>query len=129
MDMDPSIQQSAALALGRLAQYNQDLAAEVVNASILRHLVEDLGEKNRFFKKNAAFVLKNVAKHNPHLANFVVESGALKSLVICLEEFDPEVKESAATEFKFAIERIHAVGQEVEGLKERAPRPPQFQGH
>jgi HEAT repeat protein len=96
MDMVPSIQQSAALALGRLAQYNQDLAAEVVNASILRHLVEDLGEKNRFFKKNAAFVLKSVAKHNPDLANFVVQSGALKSLVICLEEFDPEVKESAA---------------------------------
>ena len=83
--------------MGRLAHYNQDLAEDVVNNAILNHLVDNLGEKNKFFKKNAAFVLKNVAKHSANLAQYVVDSGALQSLVICLEEFDPEVKESAAS--------------------------------
>jgi len=96
MDMVPSIQQSAALALGRLAHYNESLAEAVVNNDILSHLVQNLAEKNRFFKKNAAFVLRNVAKHSPQLAKCVVESGALESLVVCLEEFDPTVKESSA---------------------------------
>ena len=63
--------------------------------------MNNLGEKNRFFKKNAAYVLKNVAKHSPDLATNVVASGALESLVICLEEFDPEVKESAAAALSF----------------------------
>jgi len=55
-----------------LANYNQDLAEEVVGNNILKHLVSNLTESNRFFKKNAAFVLKNVSKHSPNLANSVV---------------------------------------------------------
>jgi predicted ribosome-associated RNA-binding protein Tma20 len=96
MDNVPSIQQSAALALGRLANYNEDLAEAVVGNGILPQLVFSLAEKNRFYKKAASFVLRAVAKHSPQLAQAVVDSGALEALVGCLEEFDPTVKESAA---------------------------------
>jgi 3-methyladenine DNA glycosylase AlkD len=95
LDNVPSIQQSAALALGRLANYNDDLAEEVVGNGILPQLVYSLSEKNRFYKKAAAFVLRAVAKHSPQLAQAVVDSGALDALVGCLEEFDPSVKEAA----------------------------------
>ncbi|XP_051872268.1 sperm-associated antigen 6 isoform X5 [Pristis pectinata] len=96
LDVVPSIQQTAALALGRLANYNDDLAEAVVKGDILPQLVYSLAEQNRFYKKAAAFVLRAVAKHSPQLAQAVVDSGALDALVICLEEFDPGVKEAAA---------------------------------
>jgi 3-methyladenine DNA glycosylase AlkD len=96
LDNVPSIQQSAALALGRLANYNDDLAEAVVSNDILPQLVYQLSEQNRFYKKAAAFVLRAVAKHSPQLAKAVVDSGALDALVGCLEEFDPGVKEAAA---------------------------------
>lgn len=96
LDNVPSIQQSAALALGRLASYSEDLAENVVSNEILPQLVQSLGEQNRFYKKAAAFVLRAVAKHSAQLAQAVVDSGALDSLVVCLEEFDPSVKEAAA---------------------------------
>ena len=96
LDNVPSIQQSAALALGRLASYSDELAEAVVNNEILTQLVVSLAEQNRFYKKAAAFVLRAVAKHSATLAHAVVDSGALEALVICLEEFDPSVKEAAA---------------------------------
>lgn len=96
LDVVPTIQQTAALALGRLANYNDDLAEAVVKGDILPQLVYSLAEQNRFYKKAAAFVLRAVAKHSPELAQSVVDCGALDALVICLEEFDPGVKESAA---------------------------------
>lgn len=96
LDVVPTIQQTAALALGRLANYNDDLALAVVRGDILPQLVYSLAEQNRFYKKAAAFVLRAVAKHSPELAQAVVDCGALDALVICLEEFDPGVKEGAA---------------------------------
>lgn len=44
----PSIQQSAALALGRLANYSDDLAEAVVGNEILPQLVYSLSEQNRW---------------------------------------------------------------------------------
>ncbi|XP_042570187.1 sperm-associated antigen 6 isoform X1 [Cyprinus carpio] len=98
LDAVPTIQQTAALALGRLANYNDDLAEAVVKGDILPQLVYSLAEQNtqRFYKKAAAFVLRAVAKHSPELAQAVVDCGALDALVISLEEFDPGVKEAAA---------------------------------
>ena len=96
LDNVPSIQQTAALALGRLANYSDDLAEAVVSNEILPQLVYSLSEQNRFYKKAAAFVLRSVAKHSPELAHAVVDAGALESLCNCLEEFDPSVKEAAA---------------------------------
>ncbi|KAL2918231.1 Sperm-associated antigen 6 [Polyrhizophydium stewartii] len=96
LDSIPAIQQAAALALGRLANYNEELAEAVVESDILPQLVFSLSEQNRFYKKAAAFVLRAVAKHSAELAQSVTDSGALNALVTCLEEFDPGVKESAA---------------------------------
>ncbi|KAJ3221388.1 Sperm-associated antigen 6 [Clydaea vesicula] len=96
LDGVPAIQQAAALALGRLANYHEELAQSVVDSDILPQLVFSLSEQNRFYKKAAAFVLRAVAKHTPKLAQAVVDSGALIALVNCLEEFDPGVKEAAA---------------------------------
>jgi len=96
LDNVPSIQQTAALALGRLANYSDDLAEAVVSNEILPQLVYSLSEQNRFYKKAAAFVLRSVAKHSPELAHAVVDAGALESLCNCLEEFDASVKEAAA---------------------------------
>lgn len=57
MDNVPSIQQSAALALGRLAGYNEDLAEQIVNEKILPTLVRTLEQQNKHYKKTAAYVL------------------------------------------------------------------------
>jgi len=96
LDVVPHIQQSAALALGRLANHSESVAEALVEGDILPQLVYSLSEQNRFYKKVAAVVLRSVAKHSPQLAQAVVECGALDALVVCLEEFDPKVKEAAA---------------------------------
>ncbi|XP_026884319.2 sperm-associated antigen 6 [Electrophorus electricus] len=96
LDVVPTIQPTAALALSRLANYNDELAEAVVNGDILPQFVYSLAKQYRFYKKAAAFVLWAVAKHSPELAQAVVDCGALDALVVSLEEFDPGVKEAAA---------------------------------
>jgi len=96
LDTVASIQQSAALALGRLAAESPELAELVVMHDILPQLVHSLAQQNRFYKKAAAFVLRAVSRHSSHLAQEVVDSGALEALVTCLDEFDPHVQEAAA---------------------------------
>jgi len=113
LDNVPSIQQSAALALGRLANYSDELAEAVVSNEILPQLVYSLSEQNRFYKKAAAYVLRSVAKHSPHLAKAVVNSGALEALVNCLEEFDPSVKEAAALALSCVAKHNHDLAQAV----------------
>lgn len=46
LDVVPTIQQTAALALGRLANYNDNLAEAVVKGDILPQLVYSLAEQN-----------------------------------------------------------------------------------
>jgi len=46
LDVVPTIQQTAALALGRLAYFNDDLAEAVVKEGILPQLVFSLSEQN-----------------------------------------------------------------------------------
>lgn len=46
LDVVPTIQQTAALALGRLANYNDNLAEAVVKGDILPQLVYSLSEQN-----------------------------------------------------------------------------------
>merc|ERR1711871_1188551 len=113
LDNVPSIQQSAALALGRLANYSEDLAENVVGNEILPQLVYSLSEQNRFVKKAASFVLRAVAKHSPDLAQAVVDSGALDALVPCLEEFDPTVKEAAAWAIGYIAQHTAELAQAV----------------
>lgn len=46
LDVVPSIQQTAALALGRLAENSGDLAEAVVTEDILPELIRSVGEQN-----------------------------------------------------------------------------------
>ncbi len=69
-----SIQQSAAMALGRLANYSDDLAETLVQNEVLPQLVYSLSEQNRFYKKAATFCLRAVAKHSPQLAQVSFDS-------------------------------------------------------
>ncbi len=66
LDNVPSIQQSAALALGRLASYSEELAEAVVSNEILPQLVNSLSEQNVIKDKNTKeifFFLENVNKN------------------------------------------------------------------
>lgn len=96
LDVVPSIQQSAALAIGRLSSYSEDLAKCVADNDIVSQLIYSLPKQNRFFKKAACYVLKSVAQHSVELAQSVVDSGAVEPLVNCLNEYDPSIKEAAA---------------------------------
>eukprot|EP00891_Asterochloris_glomerata_P008122 jgi/Astpho2/8122/fgenesh1_pm.00120_%23_20_t len=113
LDNVPSIQQSAAMALGHLANYSDDLAEAVVQAEILPQLVYSLAEQNRFYKKAAAYCLRAVAKHSPALAQAVVDCGSLSSLVTCLEEFDPGVKEAACFTLGYVAGHTAELAQQV----------------
>jgi HEAT repeat protein len=46
LDTEPSVQQSAAMALGRLANYSEQLAERVVTSEILPQLVYSLSNDN-----------------------------------------------------------------------------------
>mmetsp|Transcript_46639 Transcript_46639/g.110909 ORF Transcript_46639/g.110909 Transcript_46639/m.110909 type:complete len:508 (-) Transcript_46639:150-1673(-) len=113
LDNVASIQQSSALALGRLANFSDELAESVVTHEILPQLVYSLSQQNRFYKKAAAFVLRAVSKHSPQLAQAVVDSGALEALVTCLEEFDPSVKEAAAWALGYIARHTKELAQMV----------------
>lgn len=53
LDVVPSIQQTAALALGRLAEHSDDLAEAMVTEDILPELIRSLGEQNvSIFRRN-----------------------------------------------------------------------------
>eukprot|EP00249_Psilotum_nudum_P028890 c3887_g1_i2 orf=2-454(-) len=97
LDTVPQIYQTAALGLGRLAGYNEEIAEAMVSQNVLPQVIRSFVEQNRYSKKAAATVLRAVAKHTPSLAQSVVDSGSLEHLVLCLEEFDPTVKETGAS--------------------------------
>ena len=59
LDNVPSIQQSAALALGRLANYSDELAEAVVSNEILPQLVYSLSEQN------VSLEISNMARYAP----------------------------------------------------------------
>nr|CEL64798.1 TPA: armadillo/beta-catenin-like repeat protein,putative [Neospora caninum Liverpool] len=113
LDNVPSIQQTAALALGRLASHSEELAEAVVSQEILPQLAHSVAQQNRFYKRSAAFVIRAVSKHSAELAQAVVDSGALEALTTCLEEFDPQVKESAAWAIGYIARHSESLAQAV----------------
>ncbi|XP_024946712.1 sperm-associated antigen 6 isoform X5 [Cephus cinctus] len=95
-DTVPSIQQMSAIALGRLASFNEKIAQALVRREIIPQLLRGIDKQNKFYKKAALFVLRAIAKHTPEMASAVVHSGGLEASIICLEDFDMGVKEVAA---------------------------------
>ena len=59
LDVVPSVQQTAAVALGRLANYSDDLAEAVVKGDILPQLVYSLAEQN------VSFIVYSMLHRNP----------------------------------------------------------------
>ena len=96
--IDPvqSIQTSAALAIGRLANFSEAIAESVVQNDIISQLIYSLSNQNRFYKKSSCYVLRAVAKHSAQLADDIVRSGALPPLMYNLSDLDYQVKEAAA---------------------------------
>ncbi len=115
-----SIKQSAALAIGRLARQDVELATSIVQedrGKILLQLLESLETNNKFYKKAACYVISSIAKHNKDLAQKVVQGGAIKFLVACLEEYDPSVKETAAWALSHIAEKSKELAVEIENAK------------
>ena len=96
--IDPvqSIQTSAALAIGSLANFSENIAESVVQNDIISQLIYSLSNQNRFYKKSSCYVLRAVAKHSAQLAEDIVRSGALPPLIHNLSDMDYQVKEAAA---------------------------------
>jgi hypothetical protein len=67
LDNVPAIQQAAALALGRLANYNEELAEAVVESDILPQLVFSLNEQNVLIKDILIIFCRDSTRKLPHL--------------------------------------------------------------
>lgn len=113
LDSVQVIQQSAALAIGRLANYSEEIAESVIQNDIITQLIYSLSNQNRFYKKAACYVLRAVAKHSDRLADDVVKSGALEPLIQNLSEFDVGVKESASWALGYIAKHSEILAQQV----------------
>ena len=96
LDNVPSIQMTAALALGRLAAHSQVIAKNVIDSGSVAHLIRTLVHDSPHARKASAFVVRSIAKHSSALAESVVKEGVLEPLRNCLDHVDPGVKESGA---------------------------------
>ncbi|KAJ9600980.1 hypothetical protein L9F63_000818 [Diploptera punctata] len=112
-DVVPSIQQTAAVALGRMANHDGKIAQAIVSRDILPQLLQSISKQNKFYKRAALFVLRAVSQHSPEMAQVVVQSGGLEAMVVCLEDFDPGVKEAAALALGYIGRHNRALAQAV----------------
>ena len=130
LDTVPSIQQSAALAIGRLANYSEELATSVVENNIIPQLIFSLSKPNKFFKKVTCYVFKSVAKHSallaaaswalgfiakhsPELAHKVIQARAVDSLVLCLQEPDLLLKRASALTLSYIASHSEQLAKPV----------------
>ncbi|KAH0789944.1 Sperm-associated antigen 6 [Histomonas meleagridis] len=113
LDKVPAIQQTAALAIGRLANYSEQIAEQIVESGILPEIVNGLSTNENYYKRNACFVIRTISKHSTSLAQKCVDAGALDPLVKCLESFDNKVRESAAWALGFIATHSPDLAQSV----------------
>lgn len=98
----PAIRESAALAIGRLANYDEVIATDVMNNGILTDIVNgltleaDAKQPDSVYQRHACFVVRTVSRHSPNLAENCVEAGALPPMVSCLQSCEAKVREAAA---------------------------------
>lgn len=94
----PTVQQLAAMALGRLASYSTELATELVTSDVLSELTTSMAREGvaPAHLKAGAFVIRAVAKHSEELGQCCVEAGAAPVLVLALTHLDSAVREAAA---------------------------------
>jgi hypothetical protein len=96
-DRVPTIQQTAALAVGRMASFSVEVAEALASCGILEQLSSAMRESTLAgHLKACAFVLKSVARHTPELAGAALAAGAGAALTHALSLPDPSVREAAA---------------------------------
>lgn len=113
LDTVPSIQQNAALSLGKLANYSQQIAEQITNVGILPEIVSALSSKDNYYQRNSCFVIRTISKHNSQLAQKTVDAGCLKPLVECLDAVDVKVREASAWALGFIASHSVELAQAV----------------
>ena len=97
LDVVPTIQQTAALALGRLANYNEDLAEAVVKGDILPQLVYSLAEQNVSFPRALNYLpvicwnplaKTPVLKNNLQALHHLVPPTSIQITQHCITQYD-----------------------------------------
>ncbi|VDM31112.1 unnamed protein product [Hydatigera taeniaeformis] len=96
-DPVPTIQQVAAIVIGKIAGFSKKFAESVVDSNIIPMMLKSSGMEHRFYKRSALLALQSIVKHSPDLALAVVRYDALSAINACLEDFDQCVKENAAS--------------------------------
>jgi hypothetical protein len=93
-----TVQSTAALALGRIANFSAELAGELVRRGLLVDIVDTMAGETAHAAhlKAGAFVLRCVAKHTSELAGATIDAGCVPTLASCLEQLDVGVREAAA---------------------------------
>lgn len=95
-DKVPTVQQTAALAVGRMAGFSTELSEELVKSGILEQLTASMRGSTAGHMKAGAFVIRSVAKHSEDLCQYCVEAGCCETLTLCMEQLDTSVREAAA---------------------------------
>ena len=97
VDINPSIQQAAALALGRIASDSEEQAETLYSQGIIKEAYEAVkSSKHSYFKKTVCFLLMSVAKHSAISAGYVTDPDTLSFISNCVSDFDPIVKEAGS---------------------------------
>lgn len=114
MDRVPTVAQTAALAVGRMAAFSAELAEELVRSSILGDLIAAMRASTLPGQlKASAFVLRCVAGHAAELAGAVLALGGAAALVHALAHTDVTVREAAAAALAVVATHEGAASQEL----------------
>ena len=93
----PTVAQTAALAVGRMASFSVEVAEELAQCGILQELCASMrGSTLPGHLKSGCFVLKAVCRHSAELCSEALGAGAAATLVHCLQQVDAGVREGAA---------------------------------
>ncbi|VDK33124.1 unnamed protein product [Taenia asiatica] len=96
-DAVPTIQQVAAMVIGKIASSSKKFAELVIESNMVQTMLKSSGMGHRFYKRSALVALQSIVKHSSDLALAVIRCEALNVINTCLEDFDQCVKENAAS--------------------------------
>ncbi|KAL5963040.1 Sperm-associated antigen 6 [Taenia solium] len=96
-DAVPTIQQVAAIVIGKIASSSKKSAELVIESNMVPTMLKSSGMEHRFYKRSALVALQSIVKHSSDLALAVIRHEGLIVINACLEDFDQCVKENAAS--------------------------------
>ena len=114
LDNVPTIQETAALAISRLANVSEQNSEKIISTGMMHEIVDGLSSTDERYQKNLCTVIKSVAKHTPKLATQVVEDGCLKPLIQCFRnDSSTQVSEAAASAIRAISSHQASLAEEV----------------